>query len=400
MPWKVTNPMMERMKFLARLAGGERMTDLCDEFHISRTTGYKLQDRFGELGVEAARDLSRRPWINPKKTPDEILDLIYERKRKRPTWGPGKLRDELARAHPGVKFPCVAVIHKWLNRKGLVRKRKARRKAAPTPPSDLGRSVAPNDIWCIDYKGEFRLGNREYCYPITITDHFSRFLLACEGMERIKASEAKAVCREVFRKFGLPNIIRSDNGSPFASTGLLGLSSLSVWWMRLGIKLERIEPGHPEQNGRHERMHLTLKEDTTRPPEQDMLRQQQRFDDFRQMFNTERPHQSLGMKRPAELYEKSCRPFPEKLEPLEYPLHDDVRTVKKSGHIHLWKRNQTCYISQALAYERVGLRELDLDHWLVTFMDLDLGIIDTKTRRLEASSEVGRKRSSLPGGET
>lgn len=400
MPWKVTNPMMERMNLLTRLASGERMKDLCEEFGISRTTGYKLRSRFAELGPEAVRDQSRQPWVNPNKTPDEILELIYKRKRAKPTWGPGKLREQLIKAHPGVKFPCAAVIHKWLDRQGLVRKRKARRKAAPTRPSDLATSAAPNDIWCIDYKGEFRLGNREYCYPLTMSDHFSRFLLGCEGMERIKAVEAKAVCRDVFREYGLPDIMRSDNGSPFASTGLHGLSSLSVWWMRLGIKLERIEPGHPEQNGRHERMHLTLKEDTTRPPAQDMLRQQQRFDDFREMFNTERPHQALGMKCPAEFYSRSRRPFPEKLEPLEYPLHDDVRTVKKSGHIHLWQRNQTCYISQALAYERVGLRQLDLEHWLVTFMDLDLGIIDTTTRRLEPSSPRRRERSSLPEGET
>lgn len=396
MPWKVRNKVSERMKFVTRLEMGERMTDLCREFGISRTTGHRLWKRFKERGPDAIFDDARRPRGNPLKTPDHVLELIYEARRAHPTWGAPTLKYHLEETHPGVRFPVHSTIHKWLNREGLIHKRRRRRNASPTPRGDLKQSSAPNDIWTVDYKGQFRTSDRRYCYPLTICDHFSRYLLGCEGMERISGEQSKAVFTELFRQHGLPMRIRSDNGAPFASTGLCGLTKLSAWWMRLGIEPERIEPGHPEQNGRHERLHLTLKQDTIRPAAKNILKQQERFDEFVRCYNDVRPHQALGMQRPAKVYVNSPRAFPEKLDDIEYPLHDDSRRVQKNGHIHLWRRNHSCHISCSLAGYRVGLRQIDAKNWIVTFMNLDLGIINTETEKLERFQSNRRKPGSPP----
>ncbi len=348
------------------------MTDLCAEFDISRKTGYKFWNRYQEFGPEGLYDESRRPRRAPNQTPKEIQQLILALKQKRPSWGAKKLKAELERQHLGLTIPAKSTIHELLGRHGLVRRRK-RRRTATFYEGKLRDTTAPNEVWGADFKGEFRLGNRRYCYPLTATDHFSRYLLACEGLEHTRGRGARSVFKTIFREFGLPDAIRTDNGSPFASTGLLGLTQLSVWWLRLGIRLERIKPGHPEQNGRHERMHLTLKQETTRPAAANVLQQQEHFDRFRHIFNYERPHESLGMQRPAEQYKPSKRPFPESLPELEYPLHDVRRLVRPSGHIHLFRRNQGCYVCTALVGEYVGLREVESQQWLVSFMDLDLG---------------------------
>ena len=277
MPWKVTEPMNERMRFVVRREAGERMTDLCAEFGISRKTGYKLWSRYQEFGPEGLYDVSRRPRRTPNQTPKDIQQLILALKQRRPSWGAKKLKVVLEQKHPGVKFPALSTINQLLARHGLVKRRKRRRKATYYQ-GELRQTSAPNEVWGADFKGEFRLGNRRYCYPLTVTDHFSRYLLGCEGLENTKGQPAKAVFEMIFREFGLPDAIRTDNGAPFASTGLAGLTRLSAWWIRLGISLERIEPGHPEQNGRHERMHLTLKQETTRPAADNELQQQERFD--------------------------------------------------------------------------------------------------------------------------
>lgn len=373
MGWRETNVPNERMRFVCRLEAGERMVDLCAEFGISRKTGYKFWNRYQEAGPEGLGDYSRRPHQIPNRTRSEIEALVLEARAAHPTWGPKKLEVVLRRDHPGVAIPVASTIGEILSRGGMVRPRRRRRRATPTPPDQLHRAVEPNDVWCVDFKGQFRLGNRRYCYPLTITDLHSRYLIACDALDSTRTDGAIASFEHAFRTYGLPKVIRSDNGSPFASTGLGGFSRLSVWWMRLGIIPERIEPGHPEQNGQHERMHRTLKEDTTRPAAANELQQDERFDRFREVFNEERPHEALGMATPASIYVRSTRIYPGVLDDLCYPLHDRVTRVQSCGHINVTK---TCrgFLGQSFAGELVGLRELD-DGWLVTFINRDLGIL-------------------------
>ena len=233
---------------------------------------------------------------------------------------------------------------------------------------------------CVDFKGQFRLGNQKYCYPFTATDQYSRFILNCTALENTKGVGVREAMEELFGHYGLPERIRSDNGSPFASRGIAGLSAISVWWRLLGITHERIAPGHPEQNGRHERMHRTLKAETTRPAANNNLAQQERFDNFVEEFNTVRPHEAVGMKRPQQLYERSKRPFPASTPEPSYPFHDDVKRVRACGHLNFWGRGRQAWLGQALAGQLVGLREEEPDIWLVSFTDLDLGYYNAATR--------------------
>jgi transposase InsO family protein len=274
-------------------------------------------------------------------------------------------------------LPSASTIGVVLARAGLVEPRRRRARHA-TPSSKLSVAQAPNELWCIDYKGQFRLGDQSLCYPLTLTDQASRYILACEGMAAISDAAAREACEEAFRRYGLPGAIRSDNGAPFASVGLAGLTRLSAYWLRLGIRLERSRPGCPQDNGRHERMHRTLKRETTRPARSNLLQQQERFDDFLEEFNERRPHESLDMKRPAEIYVASSRPYPNKLPELAYPTHDDVRVVRRNGFLPLHGRREV-YLAQALCGQPVGLREEDDGRWLVTFANLDLGHVVGQT---------------------
>jgi len=277
-PWKATKPVDLKMEFIARLRAGERITDLCREYGISRKTGHKLVNRVERLGACGLEEQSRAPKHIPHRTPPEVVQLILATKRRRQTWGPKKLKDELER-QLGHVLPATSTIASILDRNGLVDKRKYRPRHTPRPTT-LRQALAPNDVWCIDYKGQFRLGDGSYCYPLTVTDQYSRYLLGCEGMSAINDEAARDACAEIFRTHGLPLAMRSDNGVPFASTGLAGLTKLSVYWLRLGIALERIRPAHPQDNGQHERMHRTLKRETTRPARSNLLQQQERFDAF------------------------------------------------------------------------------------------------------------------------
>lgn len=380
MPWKVSEVVNERMRFVNRLEAGERMTDLCREFGISRKTGYKFWQRYCIGGPEALFDASRRPTFHPSTTPEGIRELVVRLRRMHPTWGSRKLKAVLEREFPDLNFPSHSTIGVILSREGLIKPRQERRrkKACPTSLSD---SHAPNHIWCADFKGEFRLGNRKVCYPLTISDHYSRYLLACECLDGTKTPGVKTVFEATFRKYGMPGIIRTDNGAPFASSGLAGLTKLSVWWMRLGIILERISPGHPEQNGRHERLHLTLKQETIRPAAYNFLQQQERFDRFQDEYNLARPHEALEMRMPLEVYTTSCKRFPEAQPPLEYPLHDMTKTVYKDGHISFGRR-RVYYISSALAGQPIGLREVREHFWLISFMDKKLGYLDERKRKV------------------
>src|SRR2546421_638918 len=309
MPWRASSVMEERLRFVARLLEGEPMTQMCREFGISRKTGYKIFDRYREHGLEALTDRSRRPVRYANQLPQQIESLIVRLKAEKPHWGARKIRELLVRRLDGdVRVPAKSTIHAVLDRHGLVKRGgRPRHRARGTP---LSAGATPNDLWCADFKGEFKLGNGRYCYPLTVTDHASRFLLLCEALESTREDLACTAFERLFRERGLPLAIRSDNGVPFANpTGLFNLSKLSVWLLRLGIAIERIKPGHPQQNGRHERMHLTLKIETTRPPGANSLQQQDRFDAFVHEFNTERPHEALGMKCPVELYTASPRRY-------------------------------------------------------------------------------------------
>ena len=374
--------MDERLRFVARLLEGEKMAVLCREFDISRKTGYKIFQRYKDCGVEGLTDRSRRPYRHANKLPPQIETRIIELRRERPSWGAPKIRERLKRLYGAdIQVPAISTLHAVLDRHGLVasRRRKRRPRLEGTP---LTRPLQPNDLWCADYKGEFMLADRRYCYPLTVSDFASRYLLGCEALSSTQELFAFTVFKRIFQQFGLPKAIRTDNGVPFASAhALFGLSKLSVWWLRLGIRIERIRPGHPEQNGRHERMHLTLKKEATKPAAQNMLQQQGRFDDFIDCFNDERPHQALEMRCPAEVYNPSQRPYAG-LDELRYPFHDRTITVTNCGRICLGERRKI-NLSSVLAGQNVGIKQVDEHVWLVTFMHYDLGFFDDETCRLE-----------------
>ena len=379
MPWRECYKMDERLRFVARLLEGEKMAALCREFDISRKTGYKIFQRYKDCGLEGLTDRSRRPYRQANKLPFQIETLIVQFKREHPSWGAPKIREKLRRRHDDIQTPAVSTVHAVLYRRGLVdHGRKRRYKAQGT---SLSNAVLPNDLWCADYKGEFMLADRRYCYPLTISDFASRYLLSCEALATTREVFAFTVFERVFKEFGLPKAIRTDNGVPFASpNALFGLSKLSVWWLRLGIAIERIKPGQPQQNGRHERMHLTLKKQATKPAARNFLQQQARFDDFLECYNQERPHQALDMQYPAELYRPSLRAY-RGLGELEYPFHDRTVTVTHCGRICLGKRKIN--LSQVFAGQKVGIKEVSDKIWIVTFMDYDLGFFDHETGRLE-----------------
>jgi putative transposase len=379
MPWKECNLMDERLKFIARLLDGEKMAGLCREVGISRKTGYKILGRYNETGLDGLTDRSRRPYRHANQLPLQIETQIVRLKKEKPNWGAPKIRERLARLYPDVHIPAISTVHAVLDRHDLVKHRRRRRNRAKG--TLLSLPGQPNELWCADYKGEFMLADRRYCYPLTITDFASRYLLACEALSTTKEAYAFPVFEAVFKEFGLPKAIRTDNGVPFASpNGLYGLSRLAVWWLRLGIEIERIKPGNPQQNGRHERMHLTLKLETTKPAAGNFLQQQAKFDDFLDCYNNERPHQALDMCCPAERYAPSTRPYTG-LPDLDYPFHDQTVTVTTCGRICFNRRKIN--LSTVFAGQSVGIKQVSEEIWLVTFMDYDLGYFDHETCRLE-----------------
>jgi len=379
MPWKVCKPMDERLKFIARLLDGDQMALLCREFGISRKTGYKILTRYNEIGLDGLTDRSRRPYRHANQLPTQIETLIVRCKQDKPHWGAPKIRERLVRLYPDVHTPAISTVHAVLDRHGLVKRRTRRRNKAEG--TTLSRPLQPNELWCADYKGEFMLADRRYCYPLTITDFASRYLIACEALHTTKETYAFAVFEAVFKEFGLPDAIRTDNGVPFASpNSLFNLSKLSVWWLRLGIQIERIKPGHPQQNGRHERTHLTLKLEATKPAANNFLQQQAKFDDFIDCYNNERPHQALDMQCPVQRYQPSSRPY-RGLPDLDYPFHDRAVTVTTCGRICF--NRQKINLSQVFAGQTVGIKQTDDRIWLVSFMNYDLGYFDDETCRLE-----------------
>lgn len=380
MPWKECSVMDERLRFVARLLDGDGMSEVCREFGISRKTGYKIFNRYRAHGLEALSDRTRRPVRYANQLPPQIEQQIVTFKREKPHWGARKIRELLVRRlDQDIRIPARSTIHAVLHRHGLVRPPgRPRHHATGTA---LSAGDTPNALWCADFKGEFKLGNGQYCYPLTVTDHASRYILPCEALESTREDPVITAFEQLFREHGLPLAMRSDNGVPFASpNGLYNLSRLSVWWLRLGIDIERIKPGHPQQNGRHERMHLTLKKETTRPPGMNSLQQQARFDAFVDEFNTERPHEALDMKAPGHVYTPSRRPYAG-LPELDYPLHDREVLVTACGRICMHRKRIN--ISTVLAGQKLGIKEVDDGIWIVSFMRYDLGYIDLEQRTLQ-----------------
>ncbi|MCK3777604.1 IS481 family transposase [Ensifer sesbaniae] len=381
MPWKETSVMEERLRFVARLLEGEGMSDVCREFGISRKTGYKIFNRYKDDGLEALTNRSRRPVRYANQLPGAVEAMIVSCKKEKPHWGARKIRELLVKRLAGdVRVPSKSTVHAVLDRHGLVahaRKRQRHRAEGAA----LSQALRPNDLWCADFKGEFKLGDGRYCYPLTVTDQASRYLLCCEAFESTREPAVFDAFRRLFAQCGLPIAIRSDNGLPFASpNGLYNLSKLSVWWLRLGITLERIRPGRPQQNGRHERMHLTLKQEATKPPGQNILQQQARFDAFVSKFNQERPHEALDMQVPASLYVASARPY-QGLPEINYPFHDRDALVTNCGRICIYRKKIN--ISTVLAGQKLGIKDVDDGIWLVSFMHYDLGYIDLEQRTLQ-----------------
>jgi putative transposase len=345
------------------------MAPLCAEFGISRKTGYKIFDRYKGDGVSAFTDRSRRPYRQANRLPAPIEATIVRLKREYPGWGAPKIREKLRRQFTGPHLPAISTVHAVLDRHNLVKHRRRRR--STRAETTLSRPTDPNALWCADYKGEFMLGDRRYCYPLTITDFASRYLLSCEALLTTQERFAFTVFEHTFQEFGLPHAMRTDNGVPFASAhALYGLSKLAVWWLRLGIRLERIQPGHPQQNGRHERMHRTLKLEATKPAAPNVLQQQARFDAFVARYNDDRPHQALDMKVPAEVYTRSPRIY-RGLEDVTYPFHDATIAVTHCGRMCF--RGRKINLSHVFAGQAVGVTQVGEHVWLVTFMHYDLG---------------------------
>ena len=395
MPWKETSVMEERLRFVARLLEGEGMSEVCRSFGISRKTGYKIFNRYKEDGLEALTDRCRRPVRYANQLPEPVEAMIVRLKKEKPHWGARKIRELLVKRLAGdVRIPAKSTVHAVLDRYGLVSQARKRNRANKAEGTQLSEALEPNDLWCADFKGEFKLGNGRYCYPLTVTDQASRYLLCCEAFESTREQGVFDAFRRIFAERGLPAAIRSDNGLPFASpNGLYNLSKLSVWWLRLGIGLERIKPGHPQQNGRHERMHLTLKKEATRPAGKNMLQQQARFDEFISEFNQERPHEALKMKTPSDIYTASERPYTG-LPEIQYPFHDKEALVTNCGRLCIYRKKIN--ISTVLAGQKLGIKEVDDGIWLVSFLHYDLGYIDLEQRTLQTiDNPIGTRLSPM-----
>lgn len=382
MPWDERTRMDQRVRFIGALESCMyTMTELCREFGISRKTGYKWAQRYAEEGVDGLKDRSRAPKGCPHRTDSRCEKALVEGRRKHPLWGPRKLLVVLERRYPDWPWPAPSTAGAILKRHGLVEPRRRRRRHPP-PAKPVIESQRPNDVWTADFKGEFRMGDRQLCYPLTVADRMSRYLLGCEGKSSVAVSGARPVFERLFTDYGLPSKMLTDGGVPFAAPrSPRRLSRLSVWWVRLGIEPVLIEPGHPEQNGRHERMHRTLKAATARPPSSCMQSQQRAFNRFLKEYNDERPHESLNMRPPAELYTPSSRPYPRKTPDVDYPGHYEVRSVRPKGEIK-W-RGQMLFVSETLRGEHVGLEEADDGLWSLYFGSLLLGRYDERDQCLD-----------------
>lgn len=386
MPWRTTSAMDERCQFVldAKKDLG-RFTELCACYGISPKTGYKWMRRYQEGGMKNLQDRSRAPKNHPNEVSEETKKAILEVRRAHPTWGPKKLRILLQQTDGKRSWPVQSTIGEIIKSNGLSIKRKRRRHATPST-HPFANCNAANRVWCADYKGWFKTGDGHRCDPLTITDGFSRYLLRCQITKAQSCEVVRGIFEATFREYGMPTAIRTDNGPPFATIGLAGLSRLSVWWLRLGIELERIKPGKPQQNGRHERMHLTLKQETAQPPAQNLQAQQRRFDSFCERYNQVRPHEALEMKTPSSLYQSSSRRYPSRLPEFEYVSGFETRMVGSRGEFY-WKGNRI-FLSEVLQGERIGLQCYQDRYWKIYFGRLNLGVLDAFKLRLLNARQI------------
>lgn len=376
MPWKETCPMDEKVRFIAACSEESNLAEVCRRFGISRKTGYKWLERYNALGVEGLRDRPPVVPAPPHRLAGELERTIVELRKQHPFWGPKKLRALLLEREPEGPWPAPSTIGDVLKRNGLIRPRRRRVRVAPGA-SPLAPCDEPNELWCIDFKGHFGLGDRTRCHPLTLSDGASRYLLKCEALAQPREKPVREQLELAFREYGLPKRIRSDNGPPFATLAAGGLSALSIWWIKLGIVPERIEPGHPEQNGRHERMHRTLKAEVA--PEANLAEQQRAFDAFRYEYNELRPHEALGQVPPARRYEPSRRVYPATLAPLAY---EDCKVRWAHNGWISWRHHLVKVGSTALDNEPVGLKQVSETRWQVYFGPVLLGVLDERDAEL------------------
>jgi transposase InsO family protein len=398
MPWRETSPMEQRLDFVREYESELfTMTELAAQYGISRKTGYKWLERYDTDGAGGLQDRSRRPHGSPQATDPDLVEALVAQRRRHPRWGAKKLLAIASRRQPDAEWPCRSTVCTLLKQHGLVLPRQRRARSPHAPAGPLAPITAVNEVWTTDFKGEFRTGDGRYCYPLTLRDGFSRFVLRCDGFLDRTTDATRRRFERAFRDYGLPERIRSDNGGPFASPGLGRLSQLNVWWMRLGILPERIAPGHPEQNGSHEQFHSVLKAETTRPPAPNCAAQQQRFRRFCREYNEERPHEALRDQPPASCYTPSPRPLPTRLPPLEYPGHMEVRLVSSNGCVS-WA-SAPLFVATALAGEHVGFEEVDDGIWTLRFATLALARYDERHRSLHPiASQVTAGRSASDAG--
>jgi len=389
MPWRSSLPVDQRMQLIAdHLRDIFTIAELSREYEISRKTVYKWIERYETGGATALVDRSRRPQHYANATPAELVEALLAKRRRHPHWGAKKLLKLLAQEQPDLDWPARSTACDILSRHQLVREPKRRRVIGHSGKPTTVISE-PNQVWAADFKGQFKTRDGYYCYPLTVSDGFSRYLLGCQALNSTSVSEAQPIFRRLFQEFGLPERIRTDNGGPFASVSLARLSTLSAWFIRLGIERELIEPGKPYQNGSHERMHRTLKAETTKPPASNRATQQRRFNPWRDEFNHLRPHEALGMDPPAQHYQLSPRPYPERLPPLEYPSYFETRRVGDNGCIR-W-RSERVHVSAVCAHEYLGLEEFDTGIWNVYFGSLKLGRLIEKELRIEDAYGLWRR---------
>ncbi|MFB3111903.1 MAG: integrase core domain-containing protein [Gemmatimonadales bacterium] len=387
MPWLETNPVLERQHFVQDLDSGHwTMTELCVRYGISRNTGYKWLDRYRQSGTSGLHDHSRAPRSCPHQTPDELVKLILE-EHTRYHWGARKILKRLRTKYPDRSWPARSTIFDILLRHGRVQHRR-RRRHWKHPGAAPVNTTAPNQIWTVDFKGQFRTRNGIYCYPLTIVDHFSRYLLCCHALPNVRGERVKPQFIRLFRDRGLPDAIRSDNGAPFASNGIHGLNTLNVWWLQLGITHQRITPGQPQQNGAHERMHKTLKARATKPPAANLNTQQRVFNDFRHTYNEIRPHEALDDHTPASRWTPSPHLYPERISPPEYPAHFEIRRVSNAGTFRLHSGQH--FLSQALNGEHIGLEEVHDGVWNLIYYETLLGRFDERTNAITGAPSTRR----------
>ena len=399
MGWRASCVEQEKLRFIAdHLRGGETMAELCGRYGVSREAGYELLRRHAAEGLDCVRSRSRARLTQAAETPAEVVSAIVGLRERYPLWGAAKLRASLALRGTSLSLPSVSTVGEILRREGLIKGRRRRR--TPLPASGRFRPIlTANDVWGIDFKGWFRTGDGRRCDPLTVSDAHSRYLLACQAVAP-REEDVEPVMDGLLREHGLPWALRSDNGPPFASSGAGGLTKLSVRWLKLGIALERIEPGCPQQNGRHERMHKTLAQATTRPAAQDQAAQQARFDAFRYEFNHERPHAALEQTTPASHWRPSTRPYPTRIEEPSYSSDHAVRRVRSNGTIK-WG-GELVFVSMALIGEPVGLAETADGDFVVRFLNVDLGLLERGSHRMRrcAAPRPGRRAAREPTANT